>query len=478
MRLPELFRTTSFRLAAGYTALFTLSVLAIMGTAYLVATSEMRGIVRASMVDDLNAFRLAFREHGVEGVRQAVEERTEDAADDRFFLLVGAERGVLAGNLPAELWRPGWSDRKVSGRVLRENANLKAIAARNPDGELLLFGYGETIGPLNVFAARDWHIIDETQEIMISALLWGSLGTALLALVGGFIVSIGPTRRVDAIAATTRRIVGGELHLRLPVSKRRDEIDRLAGDINVMLSRIETLLESLRQVSTDIAHDLRTPLARLRQRLDTARRRARTTEDYGTAIEEAMADTDAIIETFNALLRIAQIEAGARKAKFGPTDLSRLMEKIADIYGEVAVDAGHLLTARVEPDLIADGDAELLTQALANLVENAINHALTPVSITLEAGRHGDGIVLDIADDGPGIPESEREKVFRRLYRLDRSRSTPGSGLGLALVSAVVELHEGSVEAQDNGPGLRMHIVLPNVTTDHAGSPMFDNLSV
>ena len=346
-------------------------------------------------------------------------------------------------------------------------ANLSLAASQNSDHEVRLLSLGDTFAGFKVLSGRNSHILDETQEIILAALLWGCIATTIVALIGGYVVSIGPSRRVDQIAATTRQIVSGRLDLRLPVSRRRDELDRLAADINAMLARIEVLMSSLKQVSTDIAHDLRTPLARLRQGLETVRRRPGDPAAYESAIDGAIAETDAIIATFNALLRISQIEAGARRARFASVDLSGLCETMGEIYSDVAGDMGHSLDTSIETGIGVDGDRELLTQMIANLVENAINHVPPPGRITLEltvetAGEPGnvtgDGpceepggqrrpIILAIGDDGPGIPPAEREKVFRRLYRLDRSRTTPGSGLGLALVAAVAELHGARVEA-------------------------------
>lgn len=474
MPLPEQFRTTSFRLAVGYAILFIASVLVIMGTTYLAATSEMQGIVRSSINDDMAAFRMALAQDGPDGLRSAVMERSESAADDRFFLLLGPDGEVLAGNIAANLWTGGWADRKLADGDVAANANLKLAAAQNADGEVRLFSSGEVLGSYKVLAGRNSHLIDETQEIILTALLWGCLATTLLALIGGYIVSIGPSRRVDEIAATTRQIVSGRLDLRLPVSPRRDELDRLATDINGMLARIEVLMQSLKQVSTDIAHDLRTPLARLRQRLETVRRKSRDAPEYERAIDGAVEETDAIIDTFNALLRISQIEAGARRAKFALVDLSGLGEQLADVYTEVAVDAGHRLDTDIAPGIAVEGDTDLLTQLIANLVENAINHIPSPGRITLALRKTATGSVLEIGDDGPGIPAAERDKVFRRLYRLDRSRTTPGSGLGLALVAAITELHGATVEALDNRPGLLMRVGFPHPPETSTRTPAED----
>ena len=458
----EPFRSTSFRVALLYTAFFLGSVLAILGTTYVAASSEMAGILRSAVSDDMRSLREAFRAGGEDALRERMDDLTESASEDRFFLMRrSSDDASLAGNMPPDLWRDGWTDEKLPRTALDGSEDLKRAASRSTDGEVLLLGLGERIGPFDVMIGRNSHVLDETQEIILSAMLWGALVTTLLALVGGFLVSIGPTRRVDEVAATTRRIVEGRLDLRLPVSSKRDELDRLATDINTMLARIETLLSSLRQVSADIAHDLRTPLARLRQRLEVVRRQPRSPDEYETAIDAAIEESDAAIETFNALLRIAQIETGTRKSRFRRLDMAFVVRKTCDIYGEVAADEGHELVWKEIEAGEMEGDEELLTQALANLLENAIRHVPAPARIAVSLSKTVDRLRLDVADDGLGVPESERERIFQRLYRFDQSRTTPGSGLGLSLVAAIAELHGGTVEALDNAPGLRIRIEFP-----------------
>lgn len=460
MFLPEQFRSTSFRVALIYTVFFLGSVLAILGTTYVAASSDMAGILRSAVSDDMARLRNAYRSGGAAALERAIEDMLESASEDRFFLMKTAD-GDARGNIPPQLWREGWQDGRVSADRVRESRDMTNAAHRNVDDEVLLLAFGERLGPFEVMIGRNSHVLDETQEIILAAMLWGALVTTVLALLGGFIVSIGPTRRVDEIAAATRRVVEGRLDLRLPVSRRRDELDRLAGDINTMLERIEALLSSLRQVSTDIAHDLRTPLARLRQRLEMVRRRPRTPDEYEAAIDAAIRETDAAIETFNALLRIAQIEAGTRKSRFKRIDLAGVVNRTCDVYGEVAADEGHELVWTDLREAPMEGDEELLTQALANLIENAIRHVPPPGRIEVSVRREEERLLLDVADDGPGVPEEDRKRIFRRLYRVDSSRTTPGSGLGLALVAVIAELHGGAVEAIDNRPGLRVRLALP-----------------
>lgn len=474
MQLPDQFRSTSFRLGTIYAAMFVLSVMAILGTIYLAATSELAGIVRLSVIEDMDSFRAAFQEGGDEGLRRLMEERAEGASDDHFYLLTDLAGGFIAGNVPAGVWRDGWSERKLDGESVSASQALMAAASKNSDREVRLFASGTTLGNYRVLAARNSHVLDETQEIILSGLLWGSLVTTLLALVGGYVVSIGPTRRVDAIASTMRLVSDGRFDMRLPVTGRRDELDRLSSDINGMVSRIEVLMSSLKQVSTDIAHDLRTPLARMRQRLEGVQHDDAGADELRQAVDGAVTETDSIIETFNALLRIAQIEAGARKAKFRAIDLSELATEIHETFETVADDAGHTFRIDVEEGLRIEGDLDLLQQLLSNLIENAITHVPAPASITMSARGAGAHVVVNVMDDGPGVPEAERRKIFRRLYRLDRSRTTPGNGLGLALAAAVAELHGATIEALDNGPGLTMRVTFPRAVETSAAPPAGD----
>jgi signal transduction histidine kinase len=265
-------------------------------------------------------------------------------------------------------------------------------------------------------------------------------------------------RRVDAVNRTARAIMDGDLSQRIPVVGPRDELGGLAEGLNRMLARIEELMESLRHVSSDIAHDLRTPLGRMRQRLETCRMKTRSKAEYEAAIEAAIEDADGILKTFEAMLRIAQIEAGARRARFSPVNLSEVADNVAEAFGAVAEDEGKRLVATVEAGVAVTGDRELLTQMLANLTENALRHTPAGTRVDLCLERVNGEIRLTVSDTGPGIPPEERERVFRRFYQLDESRSTPGSGLGLSLVAAVAKLHNTTVLLEDNNPGLRVSV--------------------
>jgi signal transduction histidine kinase len=468
MRLPEQFRSSSFRIAVAYSALFFVSTMAILGLTYLAATADALGTVRASLTDDMATMRKVYQTEGRDELVKEVARRAREAPDDRFFLLIDEADTSVAGNLPPAAFRPGWSNHRLDDALVQADPSLRTIAGFNSDNELRLLGIGETLGDgLRLMAARDAHALDETQEIIVAGLLWGGIVTSFLALAGGYILSLGPTRRVDAIAESLRTILTGRFDVRLPRTGKRDEIDRMSADINAMLDRIEVLVASLKQVSTDIAHDLRTPLSRLRQKLERMRRQARTVGEYEAVMDQAIGETDTIIETFNALLRIAQIEAGARKEKFADVDLSTLLVELFELFGSVAEDRGHRMTASIAENLNAFGDRDLLTQLFSNLIENAITHVPAPGRIELAAGRAGDGdVTVAVLDDGPGVPEAERRRIFRRLYRLDASRTTPGSGLGLAMAEAIAELHNATIEALDNNPGLRMQVRFRPATAD------------
>jgi signal transduction histidine kinase len=284
----------------------------------------------------------------------------------------------------------------------------------------------------------------------------------LLAVAGGALVSRSFLRRTDAMAKACRGIMDGNLKLRLPVRGTKDELDRLAETINEMLFRIAALMQNLSQVSNDIAHDLRTPVTHLRHRLERARAESKTTEDHGVALEAAIAKADEILGLFTALLRIAQIEGGARRAAFAPLELDALLVQMREIFEPVADEAGHILQLSVTGTAIIRGDRQLLVQLFSNLIENAIVH--TPagtcisLSLTVAEGR----AVVRVSDDGPGVPREEHEKLFRRLYRREASRTQPGYGLGLSLATAIAELHGAAIRILDGaGPGLTVEISFP-----------------
>jgi signal transduction histidine kinase len=280
----------------------------------------------------------------------------------------------------------------------------------------------------------------------------------LLAVAGGTLVSWSFLRRTDAMARACRDIMGGDLKLRIPVRGTKDQLDQLAEAINEMLSRIGQLMDNLAQVSNDIAHDLRTPVTHLRHRLERARAECRTPEDYAAALEAAIAKADEILGLFAALLRIAQIEGGERRAAFTNVNLGDLLEQMRELFDPVAEEAGHSLKLASAPGLVIRGDRQLLTQLFSNLIENAVVHTPSGTRITLSLHNTGDHAVARVSDDGPGVPVEEHEHLFRRLYRREASRTQPGYGLGLSLAAAIADLHGARICIETEGPGMSVDV--------------------
>jgi signal transduction histidine kinase len=292
------------------------------------------------------------------------------------------------------------------------------------------------------------------QKLILRVFGWSSAISLLLALGGGAVMSHGLLRRIETISRTARDIMAGDFSKRISLQGTEDELDHLAASLNAMLERNEAAMESVRQVSNDVAHDLRTPLNRLRQRLEVAQRRARSVEEWRRAAEGCISDMDAILETFGGLLRIAQIESGMPTRRFTKVDLSELLRTVIEVYQPMAEEKEQPFFTDIAPGLTVWGDRELLTQMVANIIENAMKHSPPGAAIALVTSETPSAVAVAVSDSGPGIPAEERARVFQRFYRLERSRNKPGSGLGLSLVEAIATLHDVSVELTDNDPGL------------------------
>ena len=465
-RWLELFRTTSLRLALLYIGLFGVSALVLFGVIYWAADSSLAGQIDAGLDAERAALEAKAGSRDAAAVAAAVTERLRSG--DRFrYLVVGASGNVAAGNLPDETRpRAGYHDMELPA---------PPAAASDSDGEARVFrALGQPLsGGGFLVVAQDAHELDELRELIVRSFAWGAGATLLLALLGGGVMSSGVLRRVEAINRASERIISGDLTRRLPTRSRPgggDEFDRLAANLNVMLERIERLVEGLRQVSTDIAHDLRTPLGRLRRTLEAAREAVPGEQgsEHSAMIDRAIAEADALQATFSALLRIAQIEAGAARRGFATVDLPAVLEAVLEVYGSAAEEKQQMLVGRIPPGIEVAGDRALLTQMVANLVENAIRHAPAGarIAVALEPssapGSCGPKVIVQ--DNGPGIPPDERANVFRRFYRLDASRGQPGNGLGLALVAAVADLHAVGIRIEDNDPcGLSVTLAFPPI---------------
>jgi signal transduction histidine kinase len=445
VRLTRILRSAAFKLTLVYAGLFVVSAGVLFATVFVIATAALQNDMRAVLRSE--AFQLGdiYSRYGLLALAEQVTRRMSFRTRGPIYYLVQARtQQVVVGNLPGMPPVEG-----VVDFVREQNA------VEPPDARAKLTGFGLVLADGTfILVAQDASRLIDMQHAIVRAFIWAGGLTLLLAIGTGVLVGGRFVRRIDTIGRTSRAIMEGDLSARIPVRRTNDEIDALVNGLNAMLDRIQQLLDGLRQVSSDIAHDLRTPLGRLRQRLEDAREHATSTAEYQAATEAAIGEADSLLEIFSALLRIAQIEAGAQKSGFGTIDLSALMRSIAEAYEPSAEDSQHKLELDVASGVTIAGDRQLLAQLFSNLVENALTHTPASSTVRLALRATAGGFEAEVADNGPGIPEAERNKVFDRFYRLDRSRTTKGSGLGLALVKAIASLHGLSLRLEDRKPGL------------------------
>lgn len=435
MNLPKLFRTSSFRLTLLYVALTAASFLVLFVAIYWSATEFMQRQIDVTVNAEIKEIRHA------EDLPRAIADSINQSTAF-FYALLDKNGKIRAGNLPELQAKPG---------VQQWTGEHRLPSYPNID----VRGAGVAVGNDFLFVGMNAHQVHELQESIVSTFLWASVLALAVALAGGSFMSMIVARRIENLSQSSREIVANDLHRRIPLSGRDDEFDHLANSINAMFDKIELLVEGMRQVSTDIAHDLRTPLSRLRHRLELCE----AEPDLGklqNTVQAAIADVDGLLHTFGAMLRISQVESGTRKASFARVDLSEILSTVAEIYQPTIEENQQHLQMHVDRALVVSGDRELLTQLFANLLENASRHSQQGARIAILAGNVGKGVEVSISDTGPGIPPEMRERVFQRFVRLDTSRSTPGNGLGLSMVAAVADLHDVNLTLADNGPGLKV----------------------
>jgi signal transduction histidine kinase len=453
----SLLTSRTFRIILIYLFVLSLALGGLLGLVYWSTTAAVSRQIETTIDAELRGLAEQFRQRGVIGLSQAIERRSTQNAEGRaLYLLTDAEFRPLAGNL--DRWPDGEPD--AEGWVTFRMANPST--ARGFD-----FGRARTFDLGGRFHLLVGH--DVREETFVAGLIRGTLIWALVIVVvitvsSGLLLSRMLLSRIEAINKTSQEIIAGDLSRRVPESGGGDEFDALARNLNAMLDQIERLIGGMKQVSDNIAHDLRSPLARLRSRLEVALIEARDVESYREILRETIEETDQILTTFTALLSIAEAEAGAPKERFQPLDPAELLADVGDLYQPLVEEAGLHLELREGVDssgLELRGDRDLLFQALANLLDNAIKYSNPGGRVTLALDASSNGTVFTVADQGSGIPEGEREKVLERFYRLEASRTTTGSGLGLALVAAVARLHGGVLHLDDNEPGLKASLVLP-----------------
>jgi signal transduction histidine kinase len=442
----KILRTTTFRLAAIYVAGFAVSVAALGVVTYVVTADALERRLDRQVEGDLLALQRDYRSGGLGRLVAAVSDHEHVHPYGALDYAVLAQGKQVAGHLSRWPITAGWSNLPYAESD-GEEGRRRYLVANLDDGVTLA-------------VAADADQVDEVTDAIFYGFLSAFGAVLVLGVLGGIGLSLALLRRVDVIRRTADAIIAGDLSRRIPVSGSGDDLDRLSQTLNHMLDRIGELMESLRHVSANLAHDLRTPLARLRQRLEAAQ--IQRDDARKDALVLAVAQVDDILATFAALLRIAQIEAGTRRAGFAPVDLSEIFVTVADAFTPAAEDTGRTLTATITPSLNTVGDRELLTQMVANLLDNAIRHTGASAAIVIDLHPDKNGILASVSDSGPGVPAAERERIFQRFHRLPESQLVYGSGLGLSLVQAVADIHGISLTAEDTAPGLRIKMRFPS----------------
>ena len=445
MPLRDLPRASGFRLGLLFLALFLAASLILFGFIYWRTAGYLHGEVDVWLKREMAA-RVAS---GEAALRQAVEDHLHlDPVGRRPFVLFDAEGDWLAGNsatLPAPLRR---LDRPFNFISPRDNAPepFRGIAHRLASGDIFL-------------VAQDMRDITEFRDRLLGAMASGAALVLAIGLAGAAVVGAGAVSRIDAVTRAIERIVNGDLSERLPGGRTGGDLGRLILVVNRMLDQIERLMREVKGVTEDIAHDLRTPLTRLLAGLERTRRRSLSADAYAVAVDEAIAETKGILATFSALLRIAEIEDGARRAGFRTLDLNDVAADVAEFYEPLAEGKGISLSLeRAATPAEMAGDRSLLFEAIGNLVDNAIKFTPSGGWVAISTFNGGDQVSVEVRDTGPGIAEAEREAVLRRFYRAEKSRRTRGSGLGLSLVAAVARLHGLDLAIGDAMPGCRVRL--------------------
>jgi signal transduction histidine kinase len=451
----DLLKRTPVRLAGAFTLLFALTVVALVAVLYLSLVAELESRIQKHVEETSDTLLAIDAEHGFDALAVVVTDEAKSVRDfDSIFLLRREDGSFQAGNVQNVKVFAGWD--------ILDRAWLPTVAGKgDPDDRF--YSIWKPVSNGYLLVGQSDREIREVQRILLHGLGWGLLTTVLLAIGSATYLARRAQEKIDVFATTLSKVSHGDIARRVPLTGSGDDLDDVAGQINATLAHLQKLIENVNQASSDIAHDLKKPIGRLRRRLEEALSAKGDQQEFRGRVEASLEELDSIVETFEALLRITQLEAGARRARFCDVELGTILAEVADIYEPVVEEAGDRLESAVPANVKGRiwGDRELLTQLFANLIENAIRHSPQGIRIGVSLLNRVETYVAVVWDTGPGIPADERNNVFRRLYRLERARSTPGSGLGLSLVAAIADLHGASVELLDNGPGLRINVSFP-----------------
>ncbi|MDB5484783.1 MAG: periplasmic sensor signal transduction histidine kinase [Tardiphaga sp.] len=455
----KLIRTTAFRLTLVYLLLFALFAASLLGYFAWNTRRMVTDQITTTVNAEIGELGDVFAQRGLRGLVQEIENRALRPGSNLYLVTTPTGQAV-AGNVgslqPGVMASKGWTETIYRRLDDQDNGVHRALVLVT-----------DQTGGFRLLIGRDLEERRRLFGIVAAAAQWSVLVVVVLGLGGGIFVARRVLRRIDAMTGTTQRIMAGDLSGRLPVGRSGDELDRLAENLNAMLERIEALMVGLKEVSDNIAHDLKTPLTRLRNRAEEALARSSNEAEYRAALERTIEESDGLIRTFNALLMIARAESGQARDNMLDFDAAEVARGIHELYEPLAEDNGLTLDVKVEPAWL-HGNRELVGQALANLVENAIKygkpHDASP-AVVIEARRDGDLVRLSVTDRGPGIADADRKRAVERFVRLEASRTLPGSGLGLSLASAVATLHGGLLTLADAAPGLRATLTLPAIAS-------------
>jgi len=456
MRPLEVLRSLTFRFIVKYVVALGGTVFVVMAAFYLYFSYSSFRELGASVVDELESLRLVYQGQGLDGGRVYLEDQQRTASAHRFFYLIRDDAGhKVAGELPADAtyteMQDGWLGFELALQDWEGAVDVDFLARKIDLGD----GY-------NAMVARDYADIVQRARLVFSNLIRVMFATVLFGLIGGYFSAASALRQVDRLNRELSLIVRGDLARRLPLGSEQGHVRSLAGAVNEMLGQMDEFMQGVRRVADNIAHDLRTPLTRMRNSLGELR--DRVDPETAARLEGIIGECDELLAAFNASLRISTLEAGSRMKVGHPVDLDALLRDVVELYEPLAQERDIALTQDGAPGLLCRGEADLLFQMFANILDNAVKY--TPrggaIHVALQAGSGDRGHCVLIGDTGPGIAPAERENVFRRFYRVESSRGQQhGHGLGLSLVQAIARHHYGAVQLGDNQPGLQVRVTLP-----------------